>query len=146
MGVWRGLGGVGLHGSHTAMGRAPHVGRAFLRGIGTYREADRPGIRDACARLPFGWSFDTAARQVAGTGLDQDLKTELAKYLAAVPMTARQALHRWDDDGRVTTLLSQLPRTPEEMLRFVPLRPPPFQPGTKQIGRASCRERVGQYV
>src|SRR3546814_20768825 len=101
-------------------------------------------------------------------------------------MPARQALHRWDDDGRVTTLLSQLPRTPEEMLRFVPLRPPHFQPGTKlpgydycldallgqggfaevwkahntelagqppvalkfclEIGRASGRERVCQYV
>src|SRR5690606_33061289 len=45
-----------------------------------------------------------------------------------------QALHRYDDGGRVTTLLSQLPRSPEEMQRFVPLRPPRFQPGDKVAG------------
>src|SRR3546814_1395463 len=57
-------------------------------------------------------------------------------------MTARQALHRWDDDGRVTTLLSQLPRTPEEMLRFGPLRPPHFQPGTKLAGYDYCLDTL----
>src|SRR3546814_15630083 len=57
-------------------------------------------------------------------------------------MPARQALHRWDDAGRVTTLLSQLPRTPEEMLRFVPLRPPHFQPGTKLPGYDYCLDAL----
>src|SRR3546814_9061377 len=75
-GVVQDLAGLVLPGSHTAMALAPHVGRAFLRVIGKYKEADRPGILDAFARLPFGWSFDTAARRVVGMGLDGALKPD----------------------------------------------------------------------
>src|SRR3546814_17679590 len=42
-GVVQDLAGLVLPGSHTAMALAPHVGRAFLRVIGKYKEADRPG-------------------------------------------------------------------------------------------------------
>jgi len=133
-GLLQDLAGVVLPGSHTAMALAPHVSRAFFRVLQRYRESDRPGILDAVARLPFAWAFGAAAKEVATAELDEATKRELIKYLAAVPMTARQALHRFDDGGRVTTLLSQLPRSPEEMQRFVPLRPPRFQPGDKIPG------------
>ena len=133
-GLLQDLAGVVLPGSHTAMALAPHVSRAFFRVLQRYRESDRPGILDAVARLPFAWAFGAAAKEVATAELDEATKRELIKYLAAVPMTARQALHRFDDGGRVTTLLSQLPRSPEEMQRFVPLRPPRFQPGDKIFG------------
>jgi serine/threonine protein kinase len=49
-------------------------------------------------------------------------------------MTSRQALHRSNDAGHVTTLLSQLPRDPEQMARFVPIRPPCFRPDEKVPG------------
>jgi serine/threonine protein kinase len=133
-GLLQDLAGIVLPGSHTAMALAPHVSRAFFRVLQRYRESDRPGILDAVARLPFAWAFGAAAKEVAAAPLDEATKRELIKYLAAVPMTARQALHRFDDGGRVTTLLSQLPRSPEEMIRFVPLRPPRFQPGDKVAG------------
>jgi hypothetical protein len=133
-GLLQDLAGIVLPGSHTAMALAPHVSRAFFRVLQRYRESDRPGILDAVARLPFAWAFGAAAKEVAAAELDEATKRELIKYLAAVPMTARQALHRFDDGGRVTTLLSQLPRSPEEMQRFVPLRPPRFQPGDKIPG------------
>lgn len=133
-GLLQDLAGVVLPGSHTAMALAPHVSRAFFRVLQKHRESERPGILDAVARLPFGWSFGAAAKEVAEAPLDEQTRREVIKYLAAVPMTARQALHRFDDGGRVTTLLSQLPRSPEEMQRFVPLRPPRFQPGDTVAG------------
>ncbi|MGF1629753.1 MAG: serine/threonine-protein kinase [Kiloniellaceae bacterium] len=130
----RDVAGMVLPGSHTAMALAPHVGRAFLRILKKYRESDQPRILDAFTRLPFSWTFGIAAKRVAETDLDEDLKTELVKYLSAIPMTSRQALHRWDDGGHVTTLLSQLPHSPEQMARFLPIRPPHFLPGYKIPG------------
>ena len=133
-GLLQDLAGVVLPGSHTAMALAPHVGRALYRAVQRFGEAERPGVLDGFARLPFAWTFGAAAREVAASELDEETKRALIKYLAAVPMTARQALHRFDDGGRVTTLLSQLPRTEAEMQRFVPLRPPRFQPGEAVAG------------
>src|SRR3546814_20460291 len=66
-GVVQDLAGLVLPGRHTAMAPAPHVGRAFLRAIGPYRAADRPGIPDAYARLPFGRRSDTHAPPVPRT-------------------------------------------------------------------------------
>src|SRR5512138_1088906 len=133
-GLLQDLAGIALPGSHTAMALAPHVGRALFRAVQAFREAERPAVLDAFARLPFAWTFGAAAKEVAAAPLDEATKRAVIGYLAAVPMTARQALHRYDDGGRVTTLLSQLPRSPEGMQRFVPLRPPRFQPGDKVAG------------
>jgi serine/threonine protein kinase len=126
--------GAVLPGSNIALALVPHVSRAFFRILERARNADQQEKLDALARVPFARAFDIAARQVANSGLDETQQAELVKYLAAIPMTSRQALHRWDDGGHVTTLLSQLPRSPEEMARFVPLRPPRFLPGTRVPG------------
>jgi serine/threonine protein kinase len=66
--------------------------------------------------------------------LDEDLKREVVKYLSAIPMTSRQALHRFDDGGHVTTLVSQVPRTIEEIARLMPARTPLFRPGDRVPG------------
>jgi eukaryotic-like serine/threonine-protein kinase len=58
-----------------------------------------------------------------------DVKAVSVNFISAIPMTARRAISRPNDNGNPTTLLSQLPRNSEDMLRFLPLRPPHFQPG-----------------
>ncbi len=126
--------GMVLPGSHIAMALATHVSRAFFKVLSKHKKGDQQDRLDALARMPFSRAFGLAAKQVAEADLDEDLKGELVKYLSAIPMTSRQAIHRWDDGGRVTTLLSQLPRGPEQMVRFLPIRPPRFQPGYKVPG------------
>ncbi|MEQ8354790.1 MAG: serine/threonine-protein kinase [Kiloniellaceae bacterium] len=126
--------GVLLPGSHLAMALATHVSKAFFKVLSKHRKADQQDKLDALARMPFSRAYDMAARQVAEADLDDAQKAALIKYLSAVPMTSRQAIHRWNDGGHVTTLLSQLPRSPEEMARFVPIRPPRFRPGDKIPG------------
>ena len=61
-------------------------------------------------------------------------RSELTNYLSAVPMTARRAISRIDDNDTPTTLLTQLPRQHSDLFRFLPLRPPRFQPGDEVPG------------
>ncbi|WP_193367841.1 protein kinase domain-containing protein [Pelagibius marinus] len=126
--------GIVVPGSHIALALVPHVSRAFFMAYDRYKGAERQEAMDSLARVPFSRSYDIAARSVAASGLDEDQQAELVKYLSAIPMTSRQALRRSNDGGHVTTLLSQLPRNPEQMARFVPLRPPRFRPGDKVAG------------
>lgn len=126
--------GVVLPGSHLALALVPHVSRAFFMAYDRYKGAERQDAMDSLANVPFSRSHDIAARCVAESDLDEDQQDELVKYLSAIPMTSRQALRRSNDGGHVTTLLSQLPRSPEQMARFVPIRPPRFRPGDKVPG------------
>ncbi len=123
-----------LPGSHLAMALVSHASRAFFRVLSKDKKADQQAKLDALVRVPFNRSYVIAAERVAEADLTEDQKLSLVKYLSAIPMTSRQAIHRWDDGGHVTTLVSQLPRTPEQMVRFVPIRPPHFQPGYKIPG------------
>jgi serine/threonine protein kinase len=49
-------------------------------------------------------------------------------------MTARRAISRPNDGGQPTTLLTQLPQSENDLRRFIPLRPPRFQPGNQVPG------------
>ncbi len=126
--------GLVLPGSNIALALIPHVSRAFFAVIRKRKKAEQPAVMDALAGMSFSASYDTAAKAVAETDFDEATQLELVKYLSAIPMTARQALHRSNDGGQVTTLLSQLPRSPEQMARFVPRRTPRFQPGYRLPG------------
>ena len=79
------------------------------------------------------------SRAIAETEVDryafsQAVKAELINYFSAIPMTARHAISRPNDGGKPITLLSQLPRTHTDLLRFMPLRPPRFHPGDQVPG------------
>ncbi len=79
------------------------------------------------------------SRAIAETEVDryafsQQTKAELINYFSAIPMTSRHAISRPNDGGKPITLLSQLPRTHTDLLRFMPLRPPRFQPGDQVPG------------
>lgn len=58
--------------------------------------------------------------------LDGETRVRLAEYLIGIPDTARRAVQRPDDGGRVSTRLCQLPKREEDLAKFLPLRPPHF--------------------
>ncbi len=127
--------GATLPGSHLALALVPHVSHAFFVVLDKYKKGrEQQDAMDSLTKVPFSRAYDIAARGVAGTDLDEGQQAELVKYLSAIPMTSRQALRRSNDGGHVTTLLAQLPRSPEQMARFVPIRPPRFRPGDKVPG------------
>jgi serine/threonine protein kinase len=111
-------------------------------------------VGDACCRAALEWlkqrsarqceqaidgltqmRFDTA-RAIAEAELDKlrlqispEVKAKLLNYVSYFPMTFKNRIRRYDDRDIATTLLSQIPRTYEDMMRFMPLRPPRFEPG-----------------
>jgi eukaryotic-like serine/threonine-protein kinase len=110
---------------------AKYAARAIFNLLAGLVPAERAAKLDAVTRVPVDRARDITARRAVESGLSADQQATVVDYLSAVPMSARQALHRWNDDGRVTTLPSQLPRSPDEMARFLPIRPPHFRPGDK---------------
>ena len=108
--------------------------RAFSGVLNKGKKSDRPAKMDAVAGVQFSQSYDIAQRKVDETDFDEDQKASLVNYLSAIPMTSRQAIHRWNDGGRVTTLVSQVPQNTGDMEHFVPIRPLHFQPGHKIPG------------
>ena len=119
-------------GSNVAEVLAICASSALFGILSASRPSEQQEVLDLVARVPPARSWEIAARRVAGTDLPDNLREiDLVKYLAAVPMSARAAIQRHNDGGKVTTLLSQLPRDPEETSRFLPVRPPLFQPGHK---------------
>src|SRR5215813_5468426 len=127
------LTGLAFPGSNTAMAIAPYAGRIFSRALKKYRIVDIPALFDALTRIPFARAFSVVETQAARSEMDEDLK-RVVKYLSAIPMTSRQVLQRFDDGGHVTTLVSQVPRTIEEIARLLPVRTPRFQPGDNVSG------------
>ena len=109
-------------------------GKAFFDVLSKWGSSERQTALDELARMPFASSWQTAAEEVAASDLQEDQKHKLVRYLSAVPMTSRQALNRWNDGGHVTTLPSQLPKSPAEASRFGPVRPPLFAPDDKIPG------------
>jgi len=132
--VLKDLTGLAFPGSNTVMEIAPCAVRLFYRAVKKYSIADIPALFDALTRIPFARAFAVAQNQAARTEIDDNLKQEVVKYLSAIPMTSRQMLRRFDDGGHVTTLVSQVPRTIEEIARLMPARAPRFQPGDRVPG------------
>ena len=89
----------------------------------------------AVSNLSYAQARDIAQRELDRTCMSKEQKDALVNYLAAIPMTSRQALrNREDGDGHITTMVSQVPQSAEEMAKFVPVRTPRFQPGDKLKG------------
>lgn len=84
---------------------------------------------DAMAQVRAGRARAIVEEALTPYRFGQEVKADLVNYLSAIPMTARRAISRPNDGGKPTTLLSQLPRNHTDLLRFMPLRPPRFQPG-----------------
>ena len=126
--------GFAFPGGQTTAMLMPYAVRACHRLLKQYDILDIPALLDGLARMAPGRAHKVVAESAAGIDLDEAVKWEAVKYLSAVPMTARQGLHRYDDGGRVTTLVSQVPHTLEQVARLMPARPPRFQPGEKVDG------------
>jgi hypothetical protein len=132
--VLKDLTGLAFPGSNTALEIAPYAVRFFHTFLKKYNIVDIPALFDALTRIPFARAFAVVETQAARSDIEEDLKREVVKYLSAIPMTSREALHRFDDGGHVTTLLSQVPHTIEEIARLMPARTPRFQPGYRIPG------------
>jgi hypothetical protein len=122
---------VAFPGSNLTVVLVKHASRAFYKVFEQGSAARRQEKLEAITRVSYRRSWELAERQLRNTPFSDDEKATLLRYLSAVPMSSRQALHRWNDKGCVTTLLSQLPRNADEGARFVPVREPHFQPGYK---------------
>lgn len=115
-----------------------HVGCAFCQAAYDWLQRKKPPQRqqaiDGLARVPFHRSTAIAEEELHNRGFSADQERELVSYLSAIPMTARRAISRPNDGGAPTTLLTQLPQSYADLLRFVPIRAPRFQPGNQVPG------------
>lgn len=126
--------GTAIPMQRTVYALAKHATVAAYRVInGQFAEA-QPEAMVALSNLSYAEAHDIARRELDRTSMGQAQKDELVNYLAALPMTSRQALRRSGDDGHVTTMVSQVPQSAEEMAKFVPIRAPRFQPNFKLQG------------
>jgi len=122
-----------LPGSSVITLLAERVGVAFCRAawgwLAGKTAAQQQDAITALAQTPVHRVRPAVEAGLAGIDCDPATRAQLVTYLTAIPMTARRAITRPNDGGRPTTLLSQLPRSEADLLRFVPLRAPRFQPG-----------------
>jgi hypothetical protein len=140
------VGTLVLPGSSLAVLMIECVGFAFCRAgwnwLRTKTAPARQQAIDALARMSSGTARTIAMAEVAPLDIPADTKSRLVNYFATIPMTARRAITRPRDGGTPTTLLSQLPGTETDLLRFLPLRPPLFEPGTKLQGHDYCLDAL----
>jgi hypothetical protein len=94
----------------------------------------RQRMLDAVTQVSPDRARSIATTEVGRYAFGSKEKAELVNYFSAIPMTARHAILRPGDGGKPGTLLSQLPRTQAELVRFMPLRPPRFQVGDQVHG------------
>ncbi|WP_306112878.1 MULTISPECIES: protein kinase [unclassified Roseovarius] len=126
--------GTAIPMQRTVYALAKHATVAAYRVINRQFAEAQPEAMVAVSNLSYAEAHDIARRELDRTSMDQAQKDELVNYLAALPMTSRQALRRSGDDGHVTTMVSQVPQSAEEMAKFVPIRAPRFQPNYKLEG------------
>jgi serine/threonine protein kinase len=110
---------------------APAFSRAAWAWFSKLSIANRQRALDGLAQMPVGQARQVAEKELHGHNLDLEAAARLATYAASVPMTARRAVWRPDQEARPGTLISQLPFDEASFQRFIPLRPPLFNPGDK---------------
>jgi TPR repeat protein len=71
--------------------------------------------------------------QAEAVGLPPEEREALATYLAQVPGTIRRSLRRPSDPTGTTVPGGLRLRRPEDLLRFLPTRPPRFKPGDRPL-------------
>lgn len=122
-----------IPGSHTAaflLERAVSVcANAAWGYLKKFKIPEKKQLLDALAKLPIESANSIAKSEVNKHNLSSDVKRELVNYLSAIPMTTRQAISHPNDGGKPNTLLSQIPLNSSGLTRFMPIRPPRFQPG-----------------
>jgi Protein kinase domain len=135
-----------LPGSSVASLLAERVGVAFCRAAWSWLSgksaAQQQAAITALAQAPVHRVRPAVEAGLAGIACDTETRAQLVTYLTAIPMTARRAITRPNDGGQPTTLVSQLPRNEADLLRFVPLRAPRFQPGDQVPGHDYCVEAL----
>ena len=76
--------------------------------------------------------------------IDPAVRAAAVEYLAAIPMAARRTLIQPSGPGArgLTLPATQVPTTQNDLLRFLPLRPPRFRPGQSLPGHDYRLERL----
>lgn len=108
-----------------------HGARALWLCLKGKKPQQQQRVMDAVTQISGARSRSFVERELNAYRFPADHLQEMISYFAAIPMSMRRAISRPNDNGRPTTLLSQLPGSVEEAKRFVPLRPPHYQPGVQ---------------
>ena len=107
-----------------------HAGVAFCKAAWGWlcpkKAAEQQQAIDGLAETRTERAREIAEAELKHPGLGNEAKSQLTSYLSAIPMTARRAISRWNDRGNPTTLLSQLPKSENDLQKFIPLRTPHF--------------------
>jgi protein kinase-like protein len=86
-----------------------------------------------------------ADEAVRTTEIDPEVRLRAIEYLAAIPMAARRTLVQTSTPSAPSGLSlppTQVPTTQNDLLRFLPLRPPRFRPGQALTGHDYRLERL----
>lgn len=149
----RDLANLVVPGSALAMVAIEHAGIAFGQAAWNWLQGRSIGQRqqafNALSQMSVAQARATVETELEHYALNVESKKALVTYLSVLPMTTRRAISRPNDGGTPTTLLSQLPRSPAELQRFLPLRPPRFQPGEQVPGhdyRLECLLGQGGFA
>ncbi|ETW94414.1 MAG: hypothetical protein ETSY1_34930 [Candidatus Entotheonella factor] len=109
-----------------------HVGMPFCRAAWDWLQqripAEQQQAINEMAQLPVDQARSIAKAAVEALSISAEEKAQVISYLSAIPMTARYAISHPNDGGSPTTLLSHLPKRQDDLLKFVPMSPPCFQP------------------
>jgi predicted Ser/Thr protein kinase len=143
------IAGFLVPGSHLGVVLIERLGPIFCKAAWDWLYQRKPTHQqqalNGLTQLPVERVHRTIETELARYSFGAQEKADILTYLSAIPMAARQAIHRPDDGGRPTTLLSQLPQSPTDLLRFVPLRPPRFRPSDRVPGYDyQCERLLGQ--
>ncbi len=102
-------------------------------------------VVNGTARTSYDSARLLASEVVNRCAVPADLAPGLVEYFSAVPANFKHAVSRPNDEGKPSTLLSQLPVSRTDMLHFLPLRPPLFKPGDRVAGHDyALTELIGQ--
>jgi tetratricopeptide (TPR) repeat protein len=115
----------------------PEIGRdAWDAWAGSRTEAERRAEIEAVVLIPDSEAPMLAA-QIAGevaTGLSEEVRQLVIGYLTMVPAAARASLRRRSDPSGTTVPPDLVPRSGDELIRFLPTRLPRFKPGDRPSG------------
>jgi hypothetical protein len=115
-----------------------HAGIAFCKAAWSWlrprKLPERQRAIDELTQTRVETAREIAEMELGRSAVRPEMKPELVNYMSAIPMTARRAISRPNDGGRPATLLSQVPQSENDLRRFIPLRPPRFQPGDQAPG------------
>ena len=115
----------------------PEIGRdAWGAWGGSRTEVERRAEIEAVVLIPDSEAPSLAEKVAAEVAADQpeEIRQLVIGYLTMVPAAARASLRRRSDPSGTTVPPDLVPRSADELIRFLPTRLPRFKPGDRPPG------------